>query len=304
MKKLLLLFVILTASIPLSAQEDTFNLWPDKIPGALESSTYREEANPENTWVTDVSAPTLAYYPAPDNTAGGTAVVICPGGGYAGLAIQHEGGQVARWLNELGITAFVLKYRLPNDTIMADKSIGPLQDVQEAIRTVRRGAAKWEIDPDRIGVMGFSAGGHLASTASTHFDEEVYDTPGNVSARPDFSLLIYPVISMDTAITHQGSRDNLLGKHPSDALVRHFSNEQQVNRSTPPAFLVHSLDDKVVPVENSIRYLLALKAHSVAGELHIYEEGGHGYGLGEEKNTTAGWPEACRQWLHLNGFLR
>jgi acetyl esterase/lipase len=228
--------------------------------------------------------------------------VICPGGGYWGIAIDHEGKQTAEWLNSIGISAFVLKYRLPDDAIMKDKSIGPLQDVQEAIRVVRRNAKEWNIDPDKIGIMGYSAGGHLASTVSTHFEEKVYDSPDTTSARPDFSILIYPVISMDSSITHWGSRINLLGEKPSAEQVKRFSNELQVSDKTPPAFLVHSLDDNAVPVQNSIYYVLSLKKYNIPCELHLYEKGGHGYGLGRSDDTESSWPEACKLWLKARGF--
>jgi acetyl esterase/lipase len=203
----------------------------------------------------------------------------------------------------MGITAFVLKSRLPLDEIMTDKSIGPLEDVQEAMRNVRRHAKEWNINPDKIGIMGFSAGGHLASTLSTHFNDNVYDPIDTTSARPDFSILIYPVISMDSEITHMGSRINLIGNKPSPETVHHFSNDLQVTKNTPPAFLVHSMDDDVVPVQNSINYALALKKYKIPCELHIYEKGGHGYGLGRSNDTETSWPEACKKWLRARGFL-
>jgi acetyl esterase/lipase len=186
---------------------------------------------------------------------------------------------------------------------MVDKSVGPLQDAQKAIRLVRQHAKEWGILSDKIGVMGFSAGGHLASTLSTHFNEKVYEPADAISARPDFSLLIYPVISMNEGTTHKGSRENLLGRTPSADRVKHFSNELQVNGKTPPAFLVHSIDDEDVPVQNSIGYALALEKHHVPCELHIYQSGGHGYGLGRSENTESSWPEACRKWLVARGFL-
>ena len=246
-------------------------------------------------------------YPAPRDNNSGTAVVVCPGGGYYGVSYINEGIEVAKWLNQLGITAAVLHYRLPNDAIMKDKSVAPLQDGQEAIRIVRRNAKKWGIDPHKIGIMGFSAGGHLASTVATHFDEKVYNPIDSISARPDFSVLIYPVISMDSTITHAGSRENLLGKYPSEDLVKHFSNELQVTTKTPSAFMVHSMDDGVVPVEKSIDYALPMKEHHVPCELHLYQQGGHGYGLGLElghsNKTESTWTEACRKWLEANKFL-
>ena len=186
---------------------------------------------------------------------------------------------------------------------MKDKTIGPLQDAQESIRIVRRNAKEWKINPTKIGIMGFSAGGHLASTASTHYNQKVYPLKDSTSARPDFSVLMYPVISMNQEFTHGGSRNNLLGKNPDQALVDLFSNELQVTSDTPPAFLVHALDDGAVPVQNSINYLLALKKNRVSGELHIYEKGGHGFAIRKAIGTTATWPEALRKWLEVKGLL-
>jgi acetyl esterase/lipase len=303
-KKLIFILValLLNSHLSVNAQPKIFKVWPNKIPGAIACPSYVMSTESNGYSSKNVSDPTLDFYPCPADKSVGAAVIICPGGGYARLAIDHEGVKIAVWLNSLGISAFVLKYRLPSDSIMVDKSIGPLQDGQEAIRIVRRRAKEWGINPNKIGIMGFSAGGHLASTISTHFNEKVYLPADTTSARPDFSILIYPVISMDTLFTHKGSRNNLLGEKPSQELVRHFSNELQVNKSTPPAFLVHSTDDPAVPVQNSINYLLALKKNKVSGELHIYEKGGHGYGLGRTNGTESTWPEACKKWLQVKGF--
>ena len=302
----IIIFSIVFTYLRTYGQEKVIKVWKDKIPGSIENPSYKSETITNNGWtrISNVSVPTLEYYPAPKETANGTAVVVCPGGGYAILAIEHEGKQVAEWLNTLGVAAFVLKYRLPSHEIMINKNIGPLQDGQEAMRIVRRNAKEWNIDPNKIGIMGFSAGGHLASTVSTHYNAKVYETNDSTSARPDFSLLIYPVISMDSTITHMGSRENLLGKNPSQKLVKEFSNELQVNQNTPPAFLVCSFDDGAVPVENSIRYALALKKYGITCELHIYEHGGHGYGLGRTNDTESTWPEACKNWLEANGFIK
>ena len=289
----------------LVGQSKVIDLWNGKVPGAIHKSDYQQTVDSADNWVKMrfVTKPTLDMYLAPVEKATGTAVIICPGGSYWGLAIGHEGAAVARWLNGLGITAFVLKYRLPNDAIMIDKSVGPMQDAQKAIRLVRQHAKEWGIHSDKIGIMGFSAGGHLASTLSTHFNEKVYEAVDATSARPDFSLLIYPVISMNEDIGHKGSRVNLLGGNPSSDRVKHFSNELHVNSETPPAFLVHSIDDETVPVQNSIAYALALQQHHVPCELHIYQYGGHGYGLGRSGNTESTWPDACRKWLAARGFL-
>jgi acetyl esterase/lipase len=304
---LLLLLLVLTAAVTgnLFGQSKVIDLWNGNVPGSIKNTTYQQTVDSSDNWVKMrlVTTPTLHMYPVPAEKATGTAVIVCPGGGYWGLAIAHEGAEIAHWLNSLGITAFILHYRLPSDAIMVDKSIGPMQDGQKAIRLVRQRADEWGINPEKIGIMGFSAGGHLASTLSTHFNEKVYEAADTTSARPDFSLLIYPVISMNPGITHSGSKVNLIGGNPSPDRVKHFSNELQVNGKTPPAFLIHSIDDGAVPVQNSIDYALALKKHNVPCELHIYQSGGHGYGLGRSENTESSWPDACRKWLEATGFL-
>jgi acetyl esterase/lipase len=304
-RTLIALICVIVITGNLSAQSTVIKLWNGKVPGAIQHKDYQQAVDSADNWVKMkfVTEPTLVIYPAAAEKATGTAVIICPGGGYRALAIAHEGAAIAQWFNNLGITAFVLNYRLPDDAIMVDKSVGPLQDAQKAMRFVRQRAKEWGIHPRKIGIMGFSAGGHLAGTLSTHFDEKVYEPLDTTSARPDFSLLIYPVISMDAATAHMGSRNTLLGRNPSSERVKHFSNELQVNKDTPPAFLIHSMDDEAVPVQNSIAYALALKKHNVPFELHIYPAGGHGYGLGRSKNTESSWPEACRRWLEANGLL-
>ena len=287
--------------MPMTSQEKSVPLWPDAVPNAIKNPTYQEQLTYEDTVVTKiyrVTTPTLTMYrPERPN---GTAIVICPGGGYQYLSAYKEGQKVAEWLNTLGITAFVLKYRLPADAIMIDKSIGPLQDAQEAMRLVRRNAKIWGLRPDRVGIMGFSAGGHLAATLSTHFDMKVYDHDGS-SARPDFAVLVYPVISMKDSLTHKGSKKHLLGDAPSDILVAQFSNETQVDSLTPPTFLVHAVNDTSVPDENSVVYAKALYAHGVICEIHLYKDGGHGFGLGRTGVHTA-WPSACEAWLKTMGL--
>lgn len=303
---ILTVFCFLAILGNLLGQDKVLDIWNGKIPGAIPNTDFVQTVDSADNWIKMrfITDPTMDMYQASSEKSTGTAVIICPGGGYWGLAIEHEGKQVAQWFNSLGITAFVLKYRLPDNSIMVNKSIGPMQDGQEAIRMVRRHAKEWGINPDKIGIMGFSAGGHLASTLSTHFNEKVYDSIDTISARPDFSLLIYPVVSMDSTITHWGSRVFLLGSNPSQELVNRFSNELQVSSETPPAFLVHSMDDSTVPVQNSINYALALRKLNIPCELHIYESGGHGYGLGRSTDTESTWPEACRKWLAARGFIR
>ncbi|MBE0650873.1 MAG: alpha/beta hydrolase [Bacteroidales bacterium] len=298
------LLLCFTAAV---AQTRVIELWPNGVPDSKYDPSYKVEigTNKNGAWEKNISDPTLDYYPASVNKASGTAVIICPGGGYSHLAIENEGSKIAQWLNSIGVTAFVLKYRLPDTAIMINKTIGPLQDAQRAMRIVRRHAKQWKIDPNKIGIMGFSAGGHVASTLSTHFNQKVYKPVDSISARPDFSILVYPVISMEAGITHMGSRINLLGKHPSPALVMMYSNELQVNKYTPPAFLVQAMDDPVVPVQNSIDYALALRKYKIPCELHLYEKGGHGFGLGRKNNDTeSSWTEACVKWLKMHGFIK
>lgn len=288
----------------LKAQNQVLKVWPLSIPGSVINKTYTEKATlNEGTPVRfeKVTDPTISVFLPPRDKSNGTAVLICPGGGYGALAFDHEGNAVARWLNENGIAGIILKYRLPSDLIMKDKSIGPLQDAQEAMRIIRRNAGPWGLNPEKIGVLGFSAGGHLASTLSTHYNNKVYDSDAT-SARPSFSILIYPVISFDAAFTHAGSRRNLIGDNPSADDVKEFSNELQVNAETPPAFLVHSADDKAVPVKNSMAYYEQLVKFSIPSELHVFQKGGHGYGLAEDRDTQMAWPELCIRWLKISGF--
>ena len=245
--------------------------------------------------VAKVSLPSITMYkPAQQN---GMSIIICPGGGYSILAWNKEGTDVAEEFNTWGITAFVLKYRLPDDTTMVDKSIGPLQDAQQAVRLVRSNAADWGLDKNRIGIMGFSAGGHLASTAATHFTFKA-DPKNNdaTSPRPDFAILVYPVISFDTGFTHIGSRNRLIGATPPADKIAFFSNELQVTPDAPPIFLVHAGDDKGVPVENSIRFYQACIKNKVPAEMHLYPKGGHGFGL-HNTTTTDSWMERLRNWL-------
>ena len=286
------------------SQNKEIPLW-NKVPNAVENKDYQEvfrlNDSGEATGILKVTNPRLKVFLADNKNVANTAVVICPGGGYGVLSHDKEGDKIAEWLNSIGVSAFVLKYRLPSDLIMKDKTIGPLQDVQEAIRMLRRNAKDWNIDSNKIGIIGFSAGGHLASTASTHYNDVVYTSDGT-SARPDFSMLIYPVISMEDGITHNGSKVNLLEKKPSKELIAKYSNEKQVNENTPPTILIHATDDGAVPVENSINYYLALKKHKVPAEMHIYENGGHGFGLGRF-GTHLNWPKACENWLIANKFI-
>ena len=270
------------------------------VPDREKADTSRKP--PVRISLSNVSRPTLTVYLPPAGQRNGTAVVVCPGGGYVHLAFTHEGTDVCKWLNSLGITAFLLKYRLPSDEWMVDKTIGPLQDAQQAILTVRSRAAEWGVDPGRIGILGFSAGGHLASTAGTHFEKAVIPGAGDVSLRPDFMVLLYPVISFDDSTGHRGSRDNLLGKDPAVSAKLEYSNQLQVTDRTPPAFIVHAEDDKTVPVINSIRFYEALVRHHVPSELHIFPKGGHGFGM-RNPTLVEQWPDLLKGWMESNGWL-
>ncbi|BDU26827.1 alpha/beta hydrolase [Flavobacterium sp. GSB-24] len=296
-------FLLLSGIFSSSAQNQVIPLW-NKIPDEIKAADYKEKESITDGKLqstTQVTIPTLSIFLPKDAKPNQTAVIICPGGGYMHLAFDKEGTKVAEWFNSLGIAAFVLKYRLPNDLIMKNKNVGPLQDAQEAVRYVRQNAAKLNIDPNKIGILGFSAGGHLASTLSTHYDDKVYESTYKVSARPDFSILMYPVISMENQITHKGSQTNLLGSNPSQDLIDSYSNEKKVTSKTPPAFLIHATDDTVVIPENSINYYLALKKNGVKAELHLYEKGGHGFGLGVN-DTSKFWTRDCVEWLKANGY--
>jgi acetyl esterase/lipase len=269
--------------------------------GAIPNSKPAEnlEKTEVNQWgvsfTTATSVPTLTRY-APKNP-NGTAIIICPGGGYYGTAGDHEGKQVAEALGAAGVTAFVLKYRVPDDRYCVDKCFAPLQDAQQAIRTVRKNAKNWHLAPDRIGILGFSAGGHLAATAATHFstlaDANEHDT---TSVRPDFVALIYAVVSLSDSLGHLGSGQALLGEAPDAGRIFLFSNELQVTPDAPPAFLVHATDDNAVPVGNSIAYYQACLHHGVPAEMHLYAGGGHGFGL-RNPTTKDLWMERLLNWL-------
>lgn len=252
-------------------------------------------------WVTGVTIPTLRYYtPSGPNT--GTAVIICPGGGYAGLAIGHEGYDVAEKFAVMGVSAFVLKYRLPDDRIMIDKKIGPLQDAQQALKYVREHAKEYNIRPEKIGIMGFSAGGHLAATASTHFRDVEIDDPNGTSVRPDFSILIYPVITFGK-FTHKGSMDNLIGANAGEEVRDYFSNEKQVTPQTPMTFMVQANDDSTVSVMNTLNYIKALNNAGVKNEAHIYPTGGHGFGL-NNRTVRDKWFDRLANWMDSEGLLK
>jgi acetyl esterase/lipase len=275
----------------LAGQPQSFPLWPDGAPGALGKEPQ--------------DIPTLTVYPVDSAKATGAAFVICPGGGYGGLA-NHEGEHYARFLNEQGIAGFVLKYRLGSAGYRHPVMLG---DSARALRTVRARAADWSLDPKRIGIMGSSAGGHLASTLLTHFDNGKADATDPIerqSSRPDAGILCYGVISMGQ-FTHAGSRNNLLGTNPPPELIRDLSNELQVTKDTPPCFIWHTYEDTAVPVENSLQFAAALRKAGVPFDLHIYEKGAHGLGLGSgdyDPSKRHPWTADCVFWLKTRGFIR
>ncbi len=294
MKKVLILGLVLS-TLGLHAQQ-TIPLYKGEIPNSIPNSIKEIKMENNGTLVgyRSISLPTLAVYLPEASKTPCTAVIICPGGGYGIESYRLEGTIIANAFLQKGIAAFILKYRLPSDSIMIDKSIGPLQDAQQAIKTVRERAKEWNIDPGKIGIMGFSAGGHLASTAGTHFEKSYIPNDENTNLRPDFMILVYPVISMTDGLTHTGSRKNLMGANPSIDQINLFSNELQVTEKTPPTWLTHTGDDSVVPVDNSIRFYQALVRNKVLAEMHLYPSGNHGFVL---KLPTEEWMAPLFEWI-------
>lgn len=299
-----LLALLAVATVAEAAEPPAMPLYPGDIPGAIKAPDEEKVRDPANEFpfYSDISRPTLTVYRPAKQDARRAAVIILPGGGYRGVSILKEGFDVARACNEMGVTAFVLKYRTPSDRHMKDKRRGPLQDAQQAIAMVRRDAARWQIDPNRVGVMGFSAGGHLAATAGTMFKSPVLPQWQSADVRPNFLMLIYPVITFTEAGVHAGSRKQLLGDAPAQADLQRFSAELAVTAETPPTFLVHAADDAIVPVANSIRFFEALQSRKIPAQLMIYPSGGHGYGL-NNATTRDRWIDRCRQWLQSQGWI-
>lgn len=299
MRSLLFSMLLATVLPQLASAQEIIRLWPDgAIPNAITGAQITEKSETDANGIlriSNVSVPTLTVYLPSKNKATGTAVMICPGGGYGILAASHEGSDVARWFNEMGVAAFVLKYRLPNPTIMTNQQEVPLMDAMQGLTLIRKDAARYGIDPNKIGVMGFSAGGHLASTLATHYNK---GPKASEQAKPNFAILMYPVITFGEK-AHAGSRNNLLGKLASSPdMIAYYSNELQVSAQTPPTFLVHAEDDKAVPVENSIEFYLACLKSGVPAEMHLYPNGGHGFGLRTAKfGSLITWPDACKAWL-------
>jgi len=289
MKQAILSFLgIMTFIFCLSAQEE-IKLYKN---GPKENNGINGvEAKDKSGFVTNITDARMYAYFAPKEIASGAAILICPGGGYSGISVEKEGIEIALWFNQLGISAFVLYYRMPNghDDI-------PLVDAQAALQIIHKGAKRWNIDQHKIGIMGFSAGGHLASTVGTHFKTKVQ--------RPDFMILAYPVVTMENELTHRGSRENLLGENPSDKLVTLYSNELQVTKETPPTFIVHAIDDKTVPIANSEQLLKALQDFKVPAELHKFDEGGHGFGMRKRGIPVDNWPDLLKSWLLTNKLIK
>jgi acetyl esterase/lipase len=282
--------IVLALALPsVTAEPQRIQLWEDGAPGT-------PATKPENE-------PVLFAYRADSQNEARSAVVICPGGGYVHLAMDHEGKQIAEWVNQLGVTAFVLQYR--NNSSGHQHPV-PMMDGQRAIRTVRARAAELNLDPAKIGVMGFSAGGHLASTLATHFDDgqsDAGDAIDRASSRPDFLILCYPVISMTESYMHRGSRENLLGKNADETLAANLSNEKQVTAQTPPTFIFQTDADKPVPAENCVAFYLALRRAGVPAELHIYQDGKHGVGLASDVPATSTWPDRLRDWMQVRELI-
>ena len=294
------IFLFMTSAV---RSQETIPLYADSIPNSKPVPDIERSDTAQNGIVRigKVSRPTLTVYLPPKEKATGAAVIICPGGGYFILAASHEGHDVAKKFNEMGVAAFVLKYRIPDDLTMVNKEIGPLQDAQRAIKVVRERSTEWNIKPDKIGIMGFSAGGHLASTAGTHFTKAHIPNPNNTSLRPDFMILVYPVVSFSDSVGHMGSRTQLLGKTPTKEKISEYSNELRVTSNTPPAFMVHAKDDHV-RIENSFQFANALTKNKIENKVHVYEKGGHGYGMNNPTSNIK-WMDLVFEWMKANRWV-
>lgn len=296
--KTVLIFIALTYSIVASGQE-IINLYPGDMPNSKFPKAKDSGKKPSAGLIRKVRIPTLEVYLPDKEKSTGTAVIICPGGSYKVIVFQGEGVSTAKEFVKKGVAAFVLKYRLPEDSMLVDKKIGPLQDALQAIKIVRENATRWGVDVNKVGVMGFSAGGHLASTAATMYKESLLENKIGTSLRPDFQILVYPVISMQDSLTHLDSRTNLLGKQPDKEVTDRFSSELRVGEGTPPAYITHAADDKLVDVDNSIIYFQKLRHHKVPVELHVYPSGGHGFVF-----KHPGWMEPMFEWMKNSKLIK
>ncbi|WNC69170.1 alpha/beta hydrolase [Thalassotalea nanhaiensis] len=301
MKRLILvcLYPLLVCCNVLAQQPSP--LWQEEnIPNYQNNSAKEVVVERDIISIQNVQSATIEVYLPSNKNANSMAVLILPGGGYNSVSYDWEGTDYAKWFNSQGIAAFVLKYRMPQAESVLTSHKAPIQDAQRAIRYIRHNALKFNVDKNKVGVIGSSAGGHLASTLATHFTSSYYqakDAIDNENVRPDFLMLIYPIVSMKNGVTHQGSRNKLLGKQPSFELIQRFSNETRVTENTPPTFIIHSGNDKAVPVENSIRMYQALVKHQVEATLHVFPDGGHGYGLGLSKSEAPNWTGLASKWL-------
>ena len=296
----ILLFIMITTGInAIAFSQKVIPLYNGAIPNAKKTADEEtaQSIGDRVYNISKVSRPTLTIFLPPKEKANGTAVIICPGGGYWVVSARHEGMDVAERFNEMGVAAFVLKYRLPDDKYMNNKEIVPLQDAQRALQIVRSNAKRFHINKDRTGILGFSAGGHLAATAGTHFKTSYISNNQKINLRPDFMILVYPVISFTDSIGHAGSRERLIGKNPSKEKIKEYSNEMQVTADTPPTFLVHAKDDDAVSVKNSLQFADSLKKNHIPVEVYLYEKGGHGFGM-NNKTSKVKWMDLIEQWLN------
>jgi acetyl esterase/lipase len=299
MKKLTI-YLIGICFLPLAVQAQRIvNLYPGNIPNSKKAELKNVPENPSEGLVRRVITPTLQMFLPDKDQASGTAIVICPGGGYSVIVYGGEGVMTAKEFVKKGVAAFVLQYRLPNDSFQVNKTIAPLQDAQEAIKMVRDSAVAWGIDVNKVGIMGFSAGGHVASTEATHFNKPLIENKSNTGLRPDFQILVYPVISMQDSLAHMGSRTQLVGNNPTKETINLYSNELQVDKNTPPAYITVAADDKVVDVDNSITYFEKLRHNKVPVEMHIYQKGDHGFVF-----RHPGWMEPLFEWMDSNGWMK
>lgn len=289
MKKSIISLAFMLLSLNMLTAQNEIKLYTNGPKESNEIST--PEKYRDKDFLMDISIPRMYSYLASKEKSSGTAVLICPGGGYGGVSSIKEGEEIAKWFNNLGVSAFVLYYRMPNGHTTV-----PLTDAQKAMKIIQDSAKVWCVDKKKIGIMGFSAGGHLASTVGTHFKSKVQ--------RPAFMILAYPVVTMDSTYTHKGSCRNLLGKKPTDELVKLYSNELQVTKQTPPTFIVHAIDDKAVPIANSENLEKALLANKVSVELHKFDVGGHGFGMRKRGIPADNWPDLLQSWLQKNNLIK
>jgi acetyl esterase/lipase len=302
--KQLVFFAMVTSCYTSGLAQNVIPLYTDSVPGSKPNTLQERSETDQNGLIRiyDVTQPTLTVFQPEKEKANGTAVIICPGGSYKFVSFTLEGTDIAKRFVEMGVTAFVLKYRLPNDEIMVKKEFGPIMDAQRAILLVRERAREWGIDKDRVGIMGFSAGGHLASTAGTHFNKQYLPGKKKGNVRPDFMVLVYPVISFADSIANMGSRNNLIGANPPAEKIKEYSNELHVNKKTPPTYLVHAEDDNGVKVQNMLLFATALQQSKVPFDFYLYEKGGHGFGI-NNKTSEIKWMDLVEDWMKRNQWL-